>query len=149
MKLQRILMVEPKNRTSHVYSRFALPRLGLPMLGGMIARQGYDVRVVIEEVAPLDPRELERVDLLCLSTLTATAPAAYALADRARCRGVPVVLGGAHPTALPDEALEHADWVIRGEAEHALPALLDALAVDGDLGAVPRSVLSPPRRGGP
>jgi radical SAM superfamily enzyme YgiQ (UPF0313 family) len=44
---------------------------------------------------------------------------------------VPVVLGGAHPTALPEEALQHADAVVRGEAEVTLPRLLESGALEG------------------
>jgi radical SAM superfamily enzyme YgiQ (UPF0313 family) len=36
-------------------------------------------------------------------------------------------MGGAHPTFLPDESLEYADFVIRGEGEHSLVELLEHL----------------------
>jgi len=49
---------------------------------------------------------------------------AYRIADVYRTRGVKVVLGGMHASALPDEALEHADAVVVGEAEDAWPELL-------------------------
>jgi len=49
--------------------------------------------------------------------MTVLVPRAYEIADRFRSRGVPVVLGGMHPTFLPDEALEHADAVVAGDAE--------------------------------
>ncbi|MEW6250834.1 MAG: radical SAM protein, partial [Planctomycetota bacterium] len=38
--------------------------------------------------------------------------------------GVPVVMGGIHPSALPEEALEHCDAVCRGDAESTLPQLI-------------------------
>jgi radical SAM superfamily enzyme YgiQ (UPF0313 family) len=56
-------------------------------------------------------------DLVGITCMTAAAPRAYEIARRFRCRGVPVVLGGMHPTFLPDEALEHADAVCLGDAE--------------------------------
>ena len=53
--------------------------------------------------------------------MTSTAPRGYALADqihrRTRAR---VILGGMHPTALPEEALQHADQVIVGEGEKVI-----------------------------
>ncbi len=137
MKIQSILMVEPRSPANHVFTRFALPRLGLPILVTIAARKGYGVRIVFEEIAPLDLREVDRVDLLCISTITPTAERAYEIAERARAHGVPVVLGGPHSTALPLESINHADWVIRGEAERAFPQFLDTLAHDGDLSAVP------------
>jgi len=41
-----------------------------------------------------------------------------------------ILWGGIHPTLEPQECLEHADFVVLGEAERSLPALLRAL--DGD-----------------
>jgi len=56
-------------------------------------------------------------DAVAISVMTATAPWAYRFADDCRKRGKRVVLGGIHPTALPDEAVRHADAVVVGEAE--------------------------------
>jgi len=56
-------------------------------------------------------------DAVAISVMTATAPWAYRFADDCRKRGVRVILGGIHPTALPDEAALHADAVVTGEAE--------------------------------
>ena len=56
--------------------------------------------------------------------MTTTAPRAYEIADHFRRRGVKVVMGGMHVSALPDEALEHCDSVVVGEAEELWPRLL-------------------------
>jgi len=55
--------------------------------------------------------------------MTCQAPRAYAIADAYRRLGVPVILGGIHPSALPEEALGHATAVAVGEAEGTLPLL--------------------------
>ena len=56
-------------------------------------------------------------DLVAISAMTATAPWAYRFADGCRALRIPVVMGGIHPTALPEEAALHADGVVVGEAE--------------------------------
>lgn len=56
-------------------------------------------------------------DLVGISVITGTARRAYALADHFRSRGIPVVLGGVHPTALPGEAGQYADSVVIGMAD--------------------------------
>ena len=56
-------------------------------------------------------------DLVAMTVETYTARRAYQVADRFRQRGIPVVMGGYHPTFLPEEALEHADAVVKGDAE--------------------------------
>ncbi len=60
-----------------------------------------------------------------ISVMTCYAPRAYQLADEFRKRGVPVVLGGVHPTYCPDEALQHCDAIVTGEAEESWPRLVD------------------------
>ena len=56
-------------------------------------------------------------DLVALTVETYTARRAYQIADQFRDRGVAVVMGGYHPTFLPQEALQHADAVVKGDAE--------------------------------
>lgn len=66
----------------------------------------------------LEPINYDRpTDLVALTVETYTARHAYQIATRFRQRGVPVVLGGYHPTFLPDEALRYADAVVIGDAE--------------------------------
>jgi radical SAM superfamily enzyme YgiQ (UPF0313 family) len=55
--------------------------------------------------------------------MTASAPRGYQIADRFRDRNVPVVMGGMHPSALPEEAAQHADAVVVGEAENQWPGV--------------------------
>jgi len=42
------------------------------------------------------------------------------------------VAGGPHPSAAPEEVLEHFDYVVIGEGEETLPELLKILTNDGD-----------------
>lgn len=69
------------------------------------------------------PSDLD-ADLVGISAITGTAPRSYEIADALRARGVPVVLGGVHPTLVPDEAQRHADAVVTGYAEDTWPELL-------------------------
>lgn len=81
-----------------------------------------DLTLIDEGVQAMDT-ELD-VDLVGISAITGTAPRAYELAARFRERGVPVVLGGVHPTLQPDEAARHADTIVLGYAEDTFPQLL-------------------------
>jgi len=78
----------------------------------------YDER--LEEI----PFDIE-TDLVAMTVETYTARRAYQIADRFRRRGICVVMGGYHPTFLPEETLEHADAIVRGDAEDSWPTLLD------------------------
>ncbi len=98
----------------------AMPPLAMGILAARSA--GWDIAFYDEkaEVLPVD----DQPDLAALSVETFTARRAYAVADAYRGRGVPVVMGGYHPTFLPEEALEHADAVVLGDAEGIWERLL-------------------------
>jgi radical SAM superfamily enzyme YgiQ (UPF0313 family) len=81
-----------------------------------------DVVFVDEYTQPID-YDMD-VDLVALSAKTSCATYAYNVADEFRSRGTPVVIGGIHASLRPDEALEHADCVVTGEAEHVWLAVV-------------------------
>ena len=60
--------------------------------------------------------------------MTTTVKRGYEMADHFRRRGIKVVMGGMHVSCLPQEALQHCDAVVAGEAEVLWPALLNDLA---------------------
>ncbi|MHC4606535.1 MAG: B12-binding domain-containing radical SAM protein [Planctomycetota bacterium] len=95
-----------------------IPQASLLLLAGLTDPR-HDVRIVEEEFEDID-LSLEP-DLVGLSLMTANAPRGYEIADHFRRKGARVVLGGMHPSVLPDEALEHADAVVVGEAEETWP----------------------------
>jgi len=63
-------------------------------------------------------------DLVGITAITGTSLRCYEIADRLRARGHAVVLGGVHPTLLPDEAAQHANAIVTGYAEESWPQLL-------------------------
>jgi radical SAM superfamily enzyme YgiQ (UPF0313 family) len=71
----------------------------------------------------VDPNKID-ADLVAMSALTPNIPRAYYLADKLRRRGIKTVCGGAHVTALPDEALHFFEAVVLGEAEPVWPQVI-------------------------
>ena len=55
--------------------------------------------------------------LVAITCITPQAPRGYEIADEFRRRGKKVVMGGIHPSLMPEEALQHCDSVGIGEAE--------------------------------
>jgi radical SAM superfamily enzyme YgiQ (UPF0313 family) len=84
---------------------------------------GVTAQIVDEEVDVLDFDT--DADLIGISFMTFNAPRAYEIADRFRAKGKKVVVGGYHPSLLPDEAAAHADSVCVGEAEGTVPRMID------------------------
>jgi len=99
-------------------------------------RRGWEVDIIYEEQKDIPWDKINSVEIAGISTITSTAPRAYAIADRIRSMGIPVIMGGPHVTFMPDEALEHADYIIRGEGEKALMAFIDAWEKDKDFSEV-------------
>jgi len=103
----------------------ALPSLGLLTLAGMtpssIQVEYLEVRDVDRDNLPAD------FDAVAISTLTATAKEAYALAQRFRTNGTLVLLGGLHVSLVPQEAMQHADSIVIGEGESVWPEMVNDL----------------------
>ena len=101
---------------------FSYPPMGLLVVAALTPPH-HSVTLIDENTKAVDYDE--EADLVGLSVTTPTAPRAYEIAARFRARGVKVVMGGIHPTVLPDEAAQFADAVVIGEAEGVWQRLLE------------------------
>jgi len=122
----KIKLIAPREqREDTLSSPFRLQRVNLPLLAALTP-PGHEVMIVDEAFAPDDTNQ--DVDLVGITVMTDLALRAYDIADTYRRKAVKVVMGGIHPTVLPDEALEHADAVVMGEAEGVWPKLVSDAA---------------------
>jgi len=115
----RILFIRP-----HLYDGRASDALE-PLVFAVLAAltpPDIELRLIDERLEPV-PLDLD-ADLIAITIETYTARRAYQIARAYRARGIPVVAGGYHPTFLPDEALEHVDAVVLGDAEEVWPAIV-------------------------
>src|SRR5680860_692641 len=83
----RAVFLEPKPPNPHIFSLYALPRLGGVLLATLLHQKGWDVQVFVEEVGDIDFDQVLKADLVGISTITSTAPRAYAMADELRTSG--------------------------------------------------------------
>ncbi len=106
----------------------SLPSLGLLTLAGMTPQQIEVNYLEVPDIQALDGLP-GNFDVVAISSFSAMIKDAYHLADRYREAGVTVLLGGLHVTMCPDEAAQHADAIVIGEAEPVWPTLIaDLLA---------------------
>ena len=103
---------------------FTNPEMTLPAVAATIPNK-HNIRIIHENFEDIDYSN--EYDLVGISCFTMFAPAVYEIADKFRNLGVPVVLGGYHPSALPEEAKQHANSVVIGEAEYNFPRLIEDL----------------------
>lgn len=122
----RLLLVYPATHKLGWVRHFQLPSHSLQQVAAVVPPP-WEITMVDEIHGPVPfGREF---DLVGITAMTHQATRAYEIADRFRAQGVAVILGGIHPTVLPEEALVHADAVVIGEAEPVMGRLLsDSLA---------------------
>jgi len=126
----KITLIEPRAPGIHVYSRFKLPRLGLPILGALIERElKIKPKIFVEDLGPIDWQEVLTSDLVGLSSITSTALRSYQIIEKIKKKkDIPVVMGGPHVTFMPEEALARgADFVILGEGEESFLRLVKTM----------------------
>ncbi|MEW7986766.1 MAG: radical SAM protein [Candidatus Thiodiazotropha sp.] len=120
MRLDRITLLRPN--MGDYRSTDGLPPMSMSILAAHTPKDieisFYDDNV---EVIPKD----DQPDLVAITVETFTARRAYELAMRYRERDITVVMGGYHPSFLPDEALQHADAIVIGDAEGSWSQLID------------------------
>jgi len=128
-KLKKVLLIFPREKGVKFSNdtHYPFPILGLTLLASHFPKT-YEVKVVNEAIEEIDFNS--EVDLVGITGLTCVIKRAYDVADRFRERGIKVILGGVHPSLLPEEAKEHADSVLIGEAE----GILDHLIKDFEVG---------------
>ncbi len=119
----KLLLVSPcRDENIRFAHSLRIPQISLNIIASLTP-PNYDIKIVEEEVGPVNLDE--DCDIVGISTMTSNAPRAYRMADEFKKRGKTVILGGVHPTVLPEEAKLHADSVVIGEAEDTWGALLN------------------------
>lgn len=125
MRIKLIYPDSSKTHTNHkkaIRKFFRAPPLNLLILAGLTPND-IEVEIIDERYKSINFDN--PVDLVAITAITSTAPRAYQVGDEFKKRGVKVVLGGVHPSFLPDEAVQHANSVVIGEAELVWHQLLE------------------------
>lgn len=131
MSTMRLYLINPCNplvSLTHVkesrWNRYRVWKpLSLLVLAGVTPPE-WEVSVLDENLGVPDYAALPRPDLVGITAFTSQANRAYEVAAQFRRLGVPVLMGGIHATVCVDEALDHADSIVTGEAEGIWPQVL-------------------------
>ena len=130
--MANIAFVEPRG-SFDAYGYYRLPLMGPLCLGTILKEAGHEVLILRDSVRSVYDEEkgwlhkaLTRADVVAISTMTYGANRAYQIADAVRevAPGIKIVMGGPHPTHMAEEAIKHADLVVKGEGEGVI---LDAV----------------------
>ncbi|MDH4227296.1 MAG: B12-binding domain-containing radical SAM protein [Deltaproteobacteria bacterium] len=126
---KKLLLILPRGDRSYFggvskSGKAGFIRLALPTLAA-ITPKDWEVEIHDARVKDIDFNV--KPDLVGITGFTSEIPHAYSVADGFRKKGVKVIMGGVHASALPEEALTHADSVVIGEAELVWESLLKDL----------------------
>jgi len=122
----KILLVSPHgSRPRGFFARLTYPSLSLQQVAAITPPE-HEVTIVDERFEDIDFRP--HYDVIGVSCLTYNSIRGYEVAARFRKQGAVVVFGGYHASLLPEEAKQHADVVVIGEAELTWPQVLRDVA---------------------
>ena len=137
-KMLKVTLINPPQ-----YTKYPQPPVGLALIAAILEREGYPVTILDANELGLKPEEAAAMvtdaDVVGLTAMTPTINSAISIARHLKQakRDLPIILGGAHATLLPDEILTRApeiDVIARGEADETilelLPVLVDKLPLD-------------------
>lgn len=154
----KVVLVNPPNNYDDVFE--LAPPLGLLSLASALTSEAVDVAILdfnlrgIADHAFVDDRFYEKAvraiaaegpDVVGFTSMVVNSHVALELARhvRAEDRGVRIVLGGTHFSAIAEEVLSLYDWidfVVKGEGETAFRDLLRALRGSTPSSAIPGGV---------
>lgn len=123
---KHILMITPENKEINKFRKRQINnfiQITMPYLAAFIDEDKYDI-TLIDEYNQKIPFEIY-YDLVVITVNTANAPHCYNISKLFRNKGSKVAFGGPHATLLPEEAKEHCDVIIIGEAEESWPKFLE------------------------
>ncbi len=103
-----------------LYRRY-IPPLGIATIAALTPQE-WEIEFIDERIESLTIKD--DADLVAISIMTPQALRGYEIADTYRSLGIKVVLGGVHVSLAPEEAKEHADAIVVGEAEGVWQQLL-------------------------
>jgi len=126
----KVLFVSP---ISGVWNERKHIPLGLSYLAAALLEAGHEVQIfdaAVEDGPLVERLDQGRFDIVGITATTPLIYEAWEAARQAKERGALTILGGAHPTLMPEESLERpeVDLVVRGEGEDSMLDIVDVLA---------------------
>src|SRR5215813_5091107 len=127
-------------------SQEATAPLGILAVSTPLLRAGYHVRIIDSTITPNFQEQVlaELEDALCLCISLVTGPMIRETVQIARASKriyprLPVIIGGWHPSLLPEQTLaaEYVDVVVRGQGEEALLEVIRRIEDGAALAGIP------------
>ena len=142
--MAKILLINPPQIKDGKYIdgyqgvRPKLPPLGLAYIGGLLEKKGHQVKIICgmaEEVTATSIAKISKsFDLIGITSITFNYILSLSVTKEVKRLNpnIPVVLGGPHVNAIPEDVLSEncVDIVVFGEGEYTMLEIADSLPLD-------------------
>ncbi len=127
--MTKVLFIEPTGAYSNVFDKvMTIPLLGPVYLAPIAQKSGFDVSIINENILgrKINSEELQNIDILCLSCLTATVNRGKKIARQFKSLNPngKTILGGIHASMIPEDVKSNFDQIVLGEAENIIVDIL-------------------------
>jgi anaerobic magnesium-protoporphyrin IX monomethyl ester cyclase len=121
-KIKKIVLIEPKEIKTSVFSFWIIPNTSLLILSSILKKHGFTVNVVLEKLSGIPWNLIKEADLVGLTLMSCKASHGYKIADKIRKinPNTKILMGGYHPTFNAEESLNHCDIVVKGDGENTI-----------------------------
>jgi len=120
--MPKVLLINPVSQNMGLERFFQIPPLSLMQVASLFP-ENYEIEFWDEVHKPFDFKN--SYDLVCITSMTQQAKRAYKIASFFKENKTKVILGGMHPSVLPEEAIKYCDSVVIGEAESIFKDILN------------------------
>jgi len=135
---RRIALIKPRGKKGLGFMADGIP-IGLEYIASSIEKEVETIHIIdmeLEKQSFQDILDEIKPDLIGLTMSATEHNEGLRLAEIAKEREITTVLGGYHPTAIPEELLSHPqiDMIVRGEGELTMKELVQKGSPEGVLG---------------
>tara|TARA_B100000315_G_scaffold217845_1_gene218747 strand:- start:2849 stop:4381 length:1533 start_codon:yes stop_codon:yes gene_type:complete len=138
MKIDKVAFISAELPYWNLVSHALFPEYGMPLVATIVRDAGYDVRVFVEHIGPIDWEQVLESDVVCFHAFSSTLPKTIEYIGKVKAArpDVPIIIGGTHASVMVEDTLQYCDVVVRKEGDETLPELLETLKNGGDLSRV-------------
>lgn len=142
--MKKLTLIAPiSNRfTNRLSAKFHYPPLALAILAANTP-DDFEIEIIDESFQVIDLEDYADSDIVGISALTPSVKRGYEIADFFKKKGITVIMGGHHVSALPEEALQHADAVIIGEGDYIWREIMDDYLAGKKIHGIYKSKVTP------
>ena len=119
MKIDKVAFISAELPYWNLVSHALFPEYGMPLVATIVRDAGYDVRVFVEHIGPIDWEQVLESDVVCFHAFSSTLPKTIEYIGKVKAArpDVPIIIGGTHASVMVEDTLQYCDVVVRKEGD--------------------------------